>query len=242
MKVVGALLLGLASQVTTACDGGQTTNIEPTLELAAQSDADLLRIAEAATGREALEIQRYLLEIFEHPLHSDPCPAIAIDDLAHAVTIVGGCQRADGTVVEGRAHIANPMRWADQLGRGRSDVPTRYELDLAVTQYGFEQAYTGYIELGPAGAYVDIDLWIAKLGQHVRTDVRIACGVHGCRVLGGGVELLGAGGVHVSGFASTNAGETHVELTGIGRLDFDMADGCRQWRVLDTPRSYISCP
>lgn len=238
-----AYLLSLTLAPLTACDGGYSTDIDASLRFADRSDAEISRLAGAATGNEGFSAQANIMR-FDNPSEPDPCPAIAVDASARTVTITGGCTTVDGVEIQGTAVAKNPLSWGDTL-EGDFSEPSRFEMtDFALVQQGFAQRWDGHVEIGAFYDHVDMDLTTSLLDIAVRSDIRMDCeGGTSCD-FGGGVELIGVGGAHVSGDISVSgqSATTHVTLDGQDTLDFDIENNCVTWRIAGTERSYTSCP
>lgn len=242
MRLACLLSLTLASLV--ACDDGYSTDIDASLRFADRSDGEISRLAGAATGNEGFSAQANVMRFDDNSSEPDPCPAIAVDAGARTVTITGGCTTVDGVEIQGSALVKNPLSWGDTL-EGDFTEATRFEMTgFALVQQSYVQSFDGHVEIGSLYDYVDMDITTKLLDIEVRTDLRMDCNGGTSCDFGGGVELIGAGGAHVSGEISVSgqSATTHVTLDGKDTLDFDIENNCVTWRISGTERMYTSCP
>src|SRR5215204_3513581 len=94
-----------------ACGGSRGgTDIEPTLQFAACSDEEILRLVYAAQGIEIFVAANALLTFDSwRQTDPDPCPAIAIS--GNTVSLTGGCTTRDMITIEGSGAITNAGHW-----------------------------------------------------------------------------------------------------------------------------------
>src|SRR5207249_1482521 len=125
---------------------------------------------------------------------NDACPTLARD--GRTTTIRGGCTTEAGVTINGTA----------------TDGPTLHFDRLAVASQGAETTYSGDATVaGSLGAVIvgaEADLTVERGGIAVRSDLSFHCRsdpycdnfcVLACEPEGSGLELVGAGGVRISG-------------------------------------------
>src|SRR5262245_21578157 len=97
--VVPLLTLGLG---LGACGDGEEshTDVEPTLEFATLSDAEIGRLISAAGGGDMFSAQAQV-DQFGDTFMADPCPNIAVE--GSSATVTGGCTTLDGLEISGSA-------------------------------------------------------------------------------------------------------------------------------------------
>jgi hypothetical protein len=223
--------------LAAAC--GHSTDIEASIRFADRSDAEIARLVSAATGTDAFSAQARALA-FDDPFAESDCPQVAVD--GSTVTLTGGCSMVDGATVEGTAIISNAF-WGDiEPDFGDDQV---YEFSqFAVVQLGFRTSYDGIVRITSFYTEIDADITVEMQGMTVRSDLFFDCDSGGCDLDGSGVELIGAGGAHVSGEIEVSGTRSGGGFTLRGedtvRVDFDQ--GCLSWQLEGTERSFQPCP
>jgi len=222
--------------VALAACGGRATDIQPTLRIADRSDAEIARLIGAAGGGEMFSAQS---QVDALSLSTDKCPLIAVD--GDVVTVTGGCVTNDGVTIAGTATITNPAVWAQVTYRDGAD--TLYELDqLAFTQQGATQTYDGSVRITDGLATYVADLTVASGGEELRSDLLYRCDRNNqsCGLDGSGLELVGAGGVQLSGSVQVGA-MAHASFTlhGVDTLSVTIGGGCVMWQIGGTDRQQL---
>lgn len=223
--------------VAAACGGGGSTDVKPTLKLADQSDAVLSQLISAAGGTAMFSAQA---QVDQFSGSTDACPAVAID--GQTVTLTGGCTTSDGVMVAGTAAATNSPSW-DQVTYDYSSG-TSYQLTgLALTQSGFTQNYDGRIDISDNFTVYDGDITSTMTGVAIRSDVHYECdaGDRTCDLSGSGIELVGVGGVVVSGSVDLNTNTQHYTLHGVDTLTATIRAGCVAYQISGSDRAKV-CP
>lgn len=227
------------------CSGGAATDIEPTLVFADRSDAELVRLINAAGGTEIFMAEAQLSR-FGDTSTGDPCPAVAID--GSSATITGGCTTADGVMIDGTAIVTNPFGW-DQIQYDYSN-PTVYEAQAFTLGYGSgapSQIYDGTMQRIDSLTGYDADITVTQSGAALRSDLLYRCSNPSnpsCTV-NGGLELVDVGGAVVTGTialdATTRRQTLDFTLQGVDRLTVHSDGTCVAWSIEGTDRG-MTCP
>jgi len=228
--------LAFVGVALAACGGGPSTDIQPTLRIADRSDAEIARLISAAGGGEMFSAQS---QVDALSLSTDPCPAITVE--GDVVTASGGCTTKDGVAITGAVTITNPAVWSQVTYRDGAD--TLYQLDqLSVTQNGDAQTFDGSVRITDALATYEADITVEQQGESLRSDLLYRCDRTNqiCDLDGSGLELVGAGGVQVSGSVQVGA-MAHASFTlhGVDTLDVTIASGCVTWQIGGTNRQQL---
>ncbi len=228
--------LAFVGVALAACGGGHTTDIQPTLRIADRSDAEIARLIAAASGGEMFSAQS---QVDALSLSTDPCPAIAAS--GDVVTLSGGCTTQDGVAIGGSATITNPTVWAQVTYREGTD--TLYQLDqLSFTQHGVAQTYDGSVRITDGLATYEADITVDEQGEALRSDLLYRCDRtnQSCDLGGSGLELVGAGGVQLSGSVEVGtATRASLTLHGVDTLAVTIAQGCVSWQIDGTDRQQL---
>jgi hypothetical protein len=171
---------------------------------------------------------------------TDPCPAVAI--AGQTVTLTGGCTTSDGVMVAGTAMATNSPSW-DQVAYDYASG-TSYQLaGLTLTQSGFTQSYDGRIDIADNFTVYDADITSTMLDVTIRSDIHYECdaGDRTCDLSGSGIELVGAGGVVVSGGVDVNTNTQHYTLHGVDTLTATITQGCVAYQISGSDRMK-ACP
>ena len=239
-------LLGCSWLVALAACGGEggSTDVQPTLRFADRTDAELVRLIDAAGGTDLFRATG-MIDQFGDTFEVEPCPTITI--AGSVATVTGGCARADGTRLEGSGAVDNPIGW-DQL-----DYRFQDDTLYTFTQFGLgdgqaTQTFDGWLRRTDGLATWDADLTASLLGVTVRSDLYIHCTDPqrpSCAFTNIGLELVGVGGARVSGTvtASTTGGGQQIDLTlqGADRLTVRSTGTCLGWQIEGTTRGR-TCP
>lgn len=231
------IALALVTGALAACSGGHSTDIKTTLKLADRSDAELSRLVSAAGGADMFGAQAQVDSLSFG--NGDPCPAISV--AGNTVTLTGGCTTSDGVAIDGTASITNPIGW-DQVVYNYS-ADTLYQFSqLSFTQQGFTTSYDGSVRVSDSSTVFEADITADQLGVAVRSDVYYECdrGSLTCTLDGSGLELVGAGGVHLSGSVAVG-GAPHASYTlqGIDRMTVSVTQGCVAWQISGSDRVQV---
>jgi hypothetical protein len=227
--------------------GGGSTDIEPTLRLIDRTDAELSRMMNAAVGAEMFQAMSQV-DQFGDTFDADPCPTIAIS--GNTATITGGCTTADGVAIAGMAIVTNPFGWDQFEDVGYGDDTSYEMIGLSFTQGGFTQTYSGLIERAGDFTSWDADVTSDSFGVALRSDIYVSCSGGAssatCRITNSGLELIGFGGVTVSGTQRTDgtALTTDVTLRGEDSLTIHVENNCIAWEISAGDRAYPgpACP
>lgn len=242
------LVLGGAALAATACgdSAGGSTDIQPTLRLADRSDLELQRLINAAAGTDMFVAQAQV-DRFGDTFDPDPCPQLAISGAT--VTATGGCTRLDGTRVDGRATIDNPLGW-DQLEYvyGKDSHYQLEQLTFTPEGGGDPQVFDGFLDRTDSMTTWDADLTVTSSGLAVRSDLYFHCTDPAnpvCELTNSGLELPGVGGVTATGRVtldrSTNRQTMDFALHGQDTLTIHSDGTCVAWHIVGTSRG-TSCP
>lgn len=224
-----------------ACGAGGSTDIDPTLVLAERSDLEINRLVAAASGSEGFQAQGQLGQ-FDEPFEPDPCPVVVED--VDRVTITGGCTRADGMAVEGSATITNPLGWGELDYDFTEDSIYEYAGFALVFEGGTRMGYDGVFRIAPSYDELDMDLVVDSFGATLRSDLFMDCDMSGCELGESGLELVGVGGVRVSGSIGVGGQQVDGDLTIRGAdtsVKVTIANNCVAWRLEGTDRAK-TCP
>lgn len=239
-------LLGCSWLVALAACGsdGGSTDVQPTLRFADRTDAELVRLIDAAGGTDLFRATG-MIDQFGDTFEVEPCPTITI--AGSVATVTGGCARNDGTRLEGSGAVDNPIGW-DQL-----DYRFQDDTLYTFTQFGLgdgqtTQTFDGWLRRTDGLATWDADLTASLLGVTVRSDLYIHCTnpqQPSCAFTNSGIELVGVGGARVSGTVatSTTGGGQRIDLTlqGADRLTIHSTGTCLGWQIEGTTRG-MTCP
>jgi hypothetical protein len=223
--------------VVAACGGGGSTNVKPTLKFADRSDAELSQLISAAGGTAMFSAQA---QVDQFSSSTDTCPAVAVD--GQTITLTGGCTTQDGVMVAGTATATNSPSW-DQITYDYTSG-TSYQLTgLALTQSGFTQSYDGRVDIADNFTVYDGDVTSTMLDVTIRSDIHYECdaGDRTCDLSGSGIELVGAGGVLVSGSVDLNTNTQHYTLHGADTLTATISAGCVAYQISGSDRMK-ACP
>ncbi len=223
-----ALVLGALA----AC-GGHTTDIQANLRIADRSDVELSRLIAASGGADMFGAQARIDELSFGT--TDPCPAIAI--ARNQVTVTGGCTTADGVAIAGSATVTNPAGWDAVTYDYNSD--SVYQFD----QLAFgTMTYDGVVRISDGSTTYDADITVDDGTTALRSDLYYSCdrGSLTCSLDGSGLELVGAGGVHVSGSVVVG-GTPHSSFTlqGVDRMTVSITQGCVAWQISGSDRQQV---
>ncbi len=229
------VLIGLA-----ACGSDHTTNIKPTLKLADQTDATLARLIAAAGGTDMFAAEA---EVDQFSFASDPCPALAVS--GNTVTLTGGCTTADGVAVDGTATVTNPPGWEQVTYNYNAD--TTFDLaGLTLTQQGYAQSFDGMVRISDSDLVQEADITVDQLGTAVRSDIYLKCSRDSttsasCELEGSGLELVGVGGVTVSGTvtATTSGSSASFTIHGVDTMTVSITQGCVAWQIAGSDRQQV---
>jgi hypothetical protein len=225
----------------TACGGvGGSTDIEGTLRMSDLTDLEITRLVGAASASEGFAAQGQLHQ-FDDPFAEDPCPTVIEDLAANTVTITGGCTNLDDLTIEGTAVITNPLGWGDNLEYDFTAAST-YEFDDFAQVFGgtagTRMAWDGVFTSGAQFSELDMDLTTDQLGVAVRSDLYLECDRTSCEHGESGLELVGVGGVRVSGTIGV-AGQTatgSLTLSGVDTVRVTIANNCVEWELVGSDR------
>jgi hypothetical protein len=231
--------LPIISLALVACGGGGSTDIEGTLVFADRTDAELVRLINAAGGTDMFGAQS-AMEQFGDAFDPDPCPVIAI--AGDTATITGGCTTADGVQIDGTGSVTNPSGWDTIEYDYTSD--TTYQMNaLTITQSGFTQTFDGLVVISDNHTTYDADVTVGQLDVTVRSDLYYHCSNPSdpsCSVSGSGLELVGVGGATLSGGIEYDLGagsqEADFTLKGVDTLTIRIANNCVEWSIEGTDR------
>lgn len=239
-------LLGCSWLVALAACGsdGGSTDVQPTLRFADRTDAELLRLIDAAGGTDLFRATG-MLDQFGDTFEVEPCPTITI--AGSVATVTGGCARNDGTRLEGSGAVDNPIGW-DQLDYQFQDDTLYTFTGFGLVDGQTTQSFDGWLRRTDGLATWDADLTASLLGVTVRSDLYIHCTnpqQPSCAFTNSGIELVGGGGARVSGTvtASTTGGGQRIDLTlqGADRLTIHSTGTCLGWQIEGTTRG-MTCP
>jgi hypothetical protein len=218
-----------------AC-GGHSTDIQATLRLADRSDAEIARLVNAAGGTDMFGAQAQVESLSSG---DDPCPALAI--AGDQLLITGGCTTQDGVQIDGSATVTNPFAVDAITYNYQAD--TVYQLDqLSFTQQGFAQVYDGVVRVADSSTTYEADVTVEQQGIAVRSDLFYQCdrGSLTCSLDGSGLELVGAGGVHVSGSAKVGSPPSaSFTLHGADTMTITVSQGCVAWQIAGSDRQQV---
>jgi hypothetical protein len=221
-----------------ACNGGASSNIQPTLSFADRSDAEIARLVSAAGGTDMFSAQAQLDSFADS---TDPCPAVAI--AGDTVTLTGGCTTQDMVALSGTATATNPIAWDPQ-------VPYQYGSDtayalhqFAFAQSSFSTTYDGTFRISDNFTTWQADLTVDMLGLPVHSQIYYSCdqGSQSCDLVGSGLELVGVGGAQLSGSVYVSTNTADFTLEGVDTLTVHLAQGCVAWSISGTQRQKL-CP
>lgn len=242
-RVSLALALGLA-----ACgDPGGSTDVEPTLRFADRTDAEIIRLINAAGGTEMFRAEAVMGQFDDSASDPDPCPAITIEGQT-ATVIGGGCTTRDGDVVNGWFSVDNPIGF-DQIDWSFGDATAYTAHDFSVGDGGpGALVFSGTLVRTDQFATWDADLTVTDGTGALRSDLYYHCTNPDnprCTVSGSGLELIGVGGALVSGQVvidrSANRQTASFTLRGVDRVEVSIADNCVAWSLVGTDRG-VTCP
>jgi hypothetical protein len=237
-----------------ACGGGVSTDIDATLKFSDRSDAEISRLVNAASGSEGFQAQA-TAESYADPFEpSDPCPQRTF--AGDTGTVTGGCTTMDGEVLAGSIELQNPLDWClaydtsnnfcDMTYEGNFNAGSTYTFHgFAITQSNFTRSFDGHVEVSDLYTHLDIDITSVQLDIAVRSDLEIDYNSNRSADIGGGVELVGVGGAHVSGevnVSSTNQTSGSFTLAGADTVNVTLGNNCVTWRIAGTDRMFSTCP
>ncbi len=240
------LVFLLSSIAIVGCGGGgPATDIEASLVFADRSDQEILRLINAAAGTDMFSAEAQLNQLGDTS-EADPCPSVTVE--GRVATITGGCTTADGVGIEGSAVVTNPLGW-DRIEDYDFGSPTVYEADALTISFGgtTSQVFDGIIRRTDSLTVYDADITVTQLDVAVRTDLYYRCTNPSSPVCtaSGGIELIGAGGAHVTGTitADLETGQQTLDFTlqGEDRLVVSRSGSCIGWSIEGTDRG-MTCP
>lgn len=225
-------------------EAGGSTDIQPTLRFADRTDAELVRLMDAAGGTDMFRAAGYL-DQFGDTFEPEPCPTITV--AGSTATITTGCSRADGSQLTGGGSVDNPIGW-DQLDYRFQD-DTLYTFDqLTIVVAGTTQTLDGSLRRSDSLTTYDADLTVGLFDITVRSDLYVHCTNPqrpSCAFTNSGIELPGIGGARVSGTvsASSSGGGQTIDFTlqGADKLTMHASAGCVAWSIEGTSRGQ-TCP
>lgn len=226
------------------CSGGGSTNVKPTLVFADRSDAEIARLLSAAGGGDMFFAEA---EADQFAGATDPCPGVAISGAT--ATMSGGCTTTDGTTLAGTAATTNDPAWGDQI-QYQFGADTVYTFTgFTLTQSTLTTSFDGRVTVSDNSTTWDADLTANQLGIAVRSDLFYQCELDGqtvnCDIGNSGLELVGVGGVLLSGSIATDTAAGHVTssftLQGQDKLTATITNGCVAWQIAGTTRQK-TCP
>lgn len=229
--------IALVAGALAACSGGHTTDIKTSLKLADRSDAELARLVSASGGADMFGAQAQVDSLSF--ANGDPCPVVAV--AGNTVNLTGGCTTRDGIAIDGAASITNPFAWDQVLYNYQADT-TYHFTQLSFTQQGFTTTYDGFVRVSDSSTVYDADITTDQQGIAVRSDVYYECdrGSLTCTLDGSGLELVGAGGVHLSGSVAVG-GTPHASYTlqGLDKMTVSVTQGCVAWQITGSDRVQV---
>ena len=238
--------IAAALWVLSACGGGldedapTDTDIEPTLVLRGRSEAELLRLMDAGTGGDARALEIWI-EFLDDDYDPDPCPLITV--AGKTATITGGCTRLDGTEIQGYAVVTNPFAWR-RIDHDPSSERVYEAHQLTLTNGSWTTIYDGIVRYSYDLNRFDADVTLSDDGMTVRTDLAYACTWPIC-TFAGGIELIGGGGAHVSGWSNDDYGPGEpmgeFSLRGANQLTYRVFPTCTEWWISNTSLGH-DCP
>jgi hypothetical protein len=117
---------------------------------------------------------------------------------------------------------------------------------FTLTRSGFTQTFDGRISLEDSMQTYVADITVDQLGAAVRTDLYMSCSRDGqtqvdCNIEGSGLELVGVGGVTLSGSvtATTTGQNASFTLHGVDTLTATISAGCVAWQINGTDRQKV---
>jgi hypothetical protein len=237
-------IASLALIVATGCGGvGGSTDVDPTLSFADATDVEISRLVSAASASEGFSAQAQLYQ-FDDPFgdNVDPCPTVVEDFGANTVTITGGCTTMDETTIEGVAIIHNPQGWGELEYNFDDDTVHEFQgFALTFDPNGISRmAWDGTMRSTLGLTELDLDLTTDQIGVAVRSDIYMECGGSTCEHGESGIELIGKGGVLVSGSFAIG-GQTlsgSLTLRGVDTVQVTIANNCVAWQLVGTDRSF----
>lgn len=238
--------LSALSALLLACsEPTGSTDVEPTLRFADRTDAEIVRLINAAGGTEMFQAEGAFGRYDDGDPERDPCPAIAVTDAT--ATITGGCSTTDGVAIAGTLTIDNPLGF-DQTDYDYRDDTVYRAAGFTLTEAGQGIAYDGELRRADQFATWDADLIVTIGGVALRSDLFYHCTNPDnprCALSGSGLELIGVGGALVSGQVAIDraAGRQTASFTlrGVDVLEVAIADGCIAWSIEGTDRGR-ACP
>ncbi len=238
-------LVALPTLLAACSEPTGSTDIAPTLRFADRTDAEIVRLINAAGGTEMFQAEGTFGSYDDSDPGGDPCPAIAVVD--EAATITGGCSTSDGVAIAGTLTIDNPLGF-DQLDYDyRADTVYR-AAGFSLTDGGQTISFDGELRRADQFATWDADLVVTIGGVALRSDLFYHCTNPDnprCTLSGSGLELIGVGGARVSGQVAIDraAGRQTASFTlrGVDVLHVATADGCVAWSIEGTDRGR-TCP
>jgi len=236
----------VASFLVVAGCNGPATDIEPSLVFADRSDLEIVRLINAAAGTDLFATEGQVNQ-FGNASATETCPAVAVE--GNVATVTGGCTTADGMTIDGSVIVTNPFGW-DQIESFEFGSPTIYEADELTLTFGAQppQIFDGIIRRTDSLTNMDGDITVTQLEIAVRSDLSMRCTADPSRpscTFSGGIELIGAGGAHVTGSTTvdraTGAQTLELTLQGEDRLIVERVGTCLGWSIEGTDRG-MTCP
>jgi hypothetical protein len=224
------------------CGGvGGSTDVDPTLSFSDLTDLEISRLVSAATASEGFGAQAQLYQ-FDDPFEESDCPTVVEDLGANTVTITGGCTTADEMTIEGVAIIRNPQGWGEleyQFGEDSFHEFQGFALTFS-TNIASRMAWDGSMRTTLGLGELDLDLETDNFGVVVRSDLYMECSGNTCEHGSSGLELVGKGGVLVSGTIGVGGQTANGSLTlrGVDTVQVTIANNCVAWEVVGTDRSF----
>ncbi|HEY8429415.1 MAG TPA: hypothetical protein VIL20_13610 [Sandaracinaceae bacterium] len=223
-------------RVLAGC-AGPDTDIEPSLVFAELSDAEIVRVIGAAILGDVVTAEDRIARIVGDG--TDPCPTVTT--AGATATITGGCTTATGIAIDGSAVVTNPLRWERGDLAPDPSGATTYDLDALTLVFPDEpwQVFDGTLRHEHPRSLIDADLTVPRNGRTVRSDLRRSCWEDGTSdgcTYGGGVELAGVGGAHVTAEIRSDVPVPTFHLTGRDRLVVTLNGLCSGWKIEGTDR------
>jgi hypothetical protein len=216
----------------TSC-AGYESDIPSTIRFAELTDAQVTRLAYAATGSEGVGA----MDRAQAFSNNRTCPASKL--VGDLVTIDGGCSTDGGDAISGRITIENAFTWPEYRTKPDDDTLFVFHQFAVMGARGHTVVDGWYRQRGWRSSAKIIELDFTNDGETVRTELFIDEDPP-LNTIEGGVELVGIGGARVSGTRDATAYEpSRYTLTGVDTLELTLSvDGkAPVWRIIGTDRA-----